>query len=62
MTRTQNMTRNAAFGLLAAGFLVACDNANGNVVSQGIASLGSDFVNAFNRDPNATPVDRKSVV
>ncbi len=51
------------FGLALGGLgllLAACDDDNGSDRS-GIESLGSDFVNAFQADPNSTPVDAQDV-
>ena len=56
MQNTPTLIRNAGIGLFAIAALVACDNATDNQVSQGIASLGSDFVRAFNQSPNDTPI------
>ena len=54
MQHTHSLIRNAGFGLLAMAALVACDSATGG--KMGIASLGSDFVRAFNQNPNDTPI------
>ena len=45
--------------LLVAGALAlaACDDDTMAMMAQGIDSLGSDFVRAFNQDPNDTPLD-----
>ena len=61
MQNSRNLIRNASFGLLAMVALVACDNATGGQVSQGITSLGSDFVRAFNQNPNDTPIPLDNV-
>ena len=56
MQQSSTMIRNASYGLLALVVLVACDNASGGQVTGGIASLGSDFLAAFNQGPNDTPI------
>ena len=61
MQSTRNFARNAGLCLFAVGFLAACDSATGGQVSKGIASLGSDFVRAFNQSPNDTPISLENV-
>lgn len=46
------MSQNLAYVSAAILFLIACDSQ-----SQGIASLGTDFVRAFQQERNAEPFD-----
>lgn len=39
----------------------ACDDDNDTTVTRGVDSLGSDFVRAFNADPNDEPVNAQDV-
>lgn len=60
------MLRTTKFALLIAGALVvaACDesgNDDDDDSAQGIETLGSDFVAAFNADPNDEPFDAQDV-
>jgi hypothetical protein len=48
------MLKKITFLMFGAAFVVACDN---NSANSGINSLGSDFVRAFNQDPNDEPLD-----
>ncbi|OWU84697.1 hypothetical protein ATO6_10115 [Oceanicola sp. 22II-s10i] len=52
--RLSGRTRIAAGALGALLLVAACDD--GGSVSDGINSLGSDFLRVFNQDPNAEPV------
>ena len=61
MQSTRNFARIAGFSLLSLGILAACDGASGGQVSKGIASLGNDFVRAFNQSPNDTPISLENV-
>jgi hypothetical protein len=47
-----------ALSLLA---VAACDGGGGGGSVSGIASLGADFVRAFNQNPNDTPLDAQAV-
>lgn len=56
--RTVRLPRAAVLLVVGALALAACDDDDGNeMMSQGIDSLGSDFVRAFNQDPNDEPLD-----
>jgi len=45
------MLKNLTYIAAASGLLVACDGLSG------IGTLGSDFVMAFNQEPNDEPLD-----
>lgn len=61
MQHIPHMIRTTGYALLAAVTLVACDSATGGQLSQGITSLGSDFVRAFNQAPNDEPISLDNV-
>ena len=65
---SRGLIRSLAILALSGVALAACDEDNGgggggdgDGVSQGIDTLGADFVEVFNQDPNDDPIDADSV-
>lgn len=58
------MTRTSlVLGLVTMAFLAGCNGSDGGgvPVKKGIATLGADFVKAFNQDRNDEPFDAQDI-